>query len=278
MSIKIGIFDSGIGGLTVVREILRLMPGQPLVYFGDTARTPYGTKSRETITRYAMEDTRFLIEQGAEIIVIACHSAASIASKMVEQEFSVPVFEVVSPSVRQAVRVTRNGRIGIMGTRATVESRVYDCRIPELMPDARVISMACPLLVPLVEEGWLKRRETRMIVKKYLKPLKDRQIDTLVMGCTHYPLLKPVIEAKAGKRIITVDPSHETALAVRKYLREQGGDTMGGDQGIELYEHYFVSDLAPATAGIAQRFMGRRIKLEKVCCRSSTRVIASKAL
>ena len=264
MSVKIGVFDSGIGGLTVVREIRRLMPFQPLVYFGDTARTPYGTKSPETITQYAREDTRFLLEHGAGIIVIACHSAASIASAAIEEEFSVPVFEVVSPSVRQAVKVTRSGRIGIMGTRATVESRVYDRRIPELLPDARVISMACPLLVPLVEEGWLKRRETRMIVKKYLKPLKDRQIDTLVMGCTHYPLLKEVIEAKAGRRIVTVDPSHETALTVQEYLLEQGLATQDLKHIPEGEEHYFVSDLAPATAEIARRFMGRRIRLEKV--------------
>ncbi len=264
VAVKIGIFDSGIGGLTVVREIRRLMPWQPLVYFGDTARTPYGTKSPDTITRYAMEDTRFLIDKGAEIIVIACHSAASIASAAVAQEFSVPVFEVVSPSVAQAIKVTRSGRIGIMGTRATVESRVYDRRIPELLPHACVFSRACPLLVPLVEEGWLRRRETRMIVKKYLKPLKDRQIDTLVMGCTHYPLLKEVIQAKAGRRIVTVDPSHQTAIAVRDYLESHGLAAGEDTRDQERIEHYYVSDLAPATAEIAGRFMGRRITMEKV--------------
>ncbi len=267
----IGIFDSGIGGLTVVREIKRLMPGQPIVYFGDTARTPYGTKSPDIIRRYAVQDTQFLIDQGAEIIVIACHSAASTATAVIEERFSLPVFEVVSPSVMQAVKVTRNKRIGIMGTRATVESRVYDCKIPELMPDATVISQACPLLVPLVEEGWLKRRETRMIVKKYLKPLKDRQVDTLVMGCTHYPLLKEIIKAKAGKRITTVDPSYETALAVRQFLEESGRACTDSPADIgnpaENFqagrEDYFVSDIAPATAEIANRFMGRRIKLVK---------------
>ncbi len=259
----IGVFDSGIGGLSVVREIRRLMPSQPLVYFGDTARTPYGTKSPEIIVRYARQDTEFLLEHGAGLIVIACHSAASIAAERIESEFSMPVFEVVSPSVNQAVRVTRSGRIGIMGTRATVESGIYNRKIPDLMPGARVMSMACPLLVPLVEEGWLKRRETRMIVKKYLKPLKDRQIDTLVMGCTHYPLLKDVIKAKAGKRIITVDPSFETAMAVREYLCENGLAAEGEDRESRI-ERYFVSDIAPATAEIASRFMGRRIRLEKV--------------
>ena len=257
---KIGIFDSGIGGLTVVREIRRLMPGQPLVYFGDTARTPYGTKSRATITRYALEDTRFLLEQGAGIIVIACHSASSIASAAVANEFSVPVFEVVSPSVEQAARVTRNRRIGIIGTRATIESRVYDHKIPELLPGAVVLGMPCPLLVPLVEEGWLKRRETRMIVRKYIRPLKERQVDTLVMGCTHYPLIKDIIEAKAGKRIVTVDPSLQTALAVKRFL-EASGDSAEPDSPGD--ERYFVSDLAPATEEIARRFLGGKIKLEK---------------
>jgi glutamate racemase len=150
-----------------------------------------------------------------------------------------------------------------MGTRATVESGIYDRKIPDLMPDACVMSTACPLLVPLVEEGWLKRRETRMIVKKYLKPLKDRQIDTLVMGCTHYPLLKDVIKAKAGKRIVTVDPSLETAVAVRDYLR-RNGLVAGGENMKPCVERYFVSDIAPATAEIASRFMGRRLMLEKV--------------
>ncbi len=261
MTVTVGVFDSGIGGLTVVREIKRLMPGQPLVYFGDTARTPYGTKSRATITRYALEDTRFLLEQGAGIIVIACHSAASIASAAVEKEFSVPVFEVVSPSVEQAVRVTRNRRIGIIGTRATIESRVYENKIPELLPGSVVLGMPCPLLVPLVEEGWLKRRETRMIVRKYIRPLKERQVDTLVMGCTHYPLLKDIIEAKAGKRIVTVDPSLETALAVKRFLEVSGGSAEPGFSGDE---RYFVSDLAPATEEIARQFMGRRIRLEKI--------------
>lgn len=258
MSLQIGIFDSGIGGLTVVKEIRRLMPLQPIVYFGDTARTPYGAKSREAIIRYARQDTEFLLEHGAGLIVIACHSAASIATDMLTAEFSVPVFEVVSPSVRQAVRMTRNKRIGIMGTRATVESRVYDRKIPEQLPGARVVSEPCPLLVPLVEEGWLKRRETRMIIKKYLKPLKDHQVDTIVMGCTHYPLLKDIIKAKAGRRIVTVDPSRETALAVHEYLAKH--NLLATESGME---RYFVSDIAPATEEIARRFMGRRINLEK---------------
>ena len=258
MSFRIGIFDSGIGGLTVAKEIRGLMPLQPVIYFGDTARTPYGTKSREIILRYARQNTEFLLEHGADLIVIACHSAASIATEAISAEFSVPVFEVVSPSVHQAVKVTRNKRIGIMGTRATVESRVYDSKIPEQLPGARVISKPCPLLVPLVEEGWLKRRETRMIIKKYLKPLKDRQVDTIVMGCTHYPLLKNIIKAKAGRRIVTVDPSRETALAVHEYLTRH--NLLAEKSGME---RYFVSDITPATRNTAQRFMGRHINLEK---------------
>ena len=255
----IGVFDSGVGGLSVVREIKRLMPHQPLVYFGDTARTPYGTKGKATIVQYALENAEFLLARGAQVIVVACHSAASVATDTLKSRLKVPVFEVVTPSARQAARLTANGRIGVIGTRATISSRIYQRLIAEIDPSIEVIGQPCPLLVPLVEEGWLRTRETRMIVKRYLRPLKLQRIDTLVLGCTHYPLLKDTIRQKAGKRVKIVDPSTQVAEAVCSYVstREALGERDGGE------DRYFVSDIAPATAGIVEKFMGKRIRLRR---------------
>ncbi len=255
----LGVFDSGIGGLTVVREIKRFIPRLPLIYFGDTARTPYGTKSRETLKRYAEEDSSFLLSQGANILVIACHSAASVAKDYIASRFPVPVFDVVAPTIEIAVRSTRNGRIGVIGTRATVESGVYQETIAAHDSTIEVVSQPCPLLVPLVEEGWLRRRETRMIVKKYLRPLKAREIDTLVLGCTHYPLLKGVIQEKMGKRVKIIDPSEAVAEKVRDHLAELGILPEDG----EIEDRFFLSDIAPVTEEIARRFMGRRIRFFK---------------
>lgn len=260
--VRIGVFDSGIGGLSVVRELKRMMPGEPVIYFGDTALTPYGSKSRETLRKYTAENIRFLSEKGADIIVVACHSAASAVIDDTP-DFSLPLFEVVSPSVIQAGAVSRKGRIGIMGTRATVESRVYHVRLPEIMPHAKVFSQACPLLVPLIEEGWFKARETRMIVKKYLRPLKERQVDTLVLACTHYPLIKRLIQEKAGKRIKVVDPSEAVAHAVSQWIREREGRLK---EAPSEPDRYFLSDLSPGTEKIVKYFMGRHISLEKRCC------------
>lgn len=256
----IGIFDSGVGGLTVVREIRRIMPHQPIIYFGDTARTPYGTKGPETITRYAEEDCKFLLQHGANILVIACHSAASVATEHLKNTFDLPLFEVITPSIKQALASTKNKKIGLIGTRATIESKVYETKIASLNPEIEIIGQACPLLVPLVEEGWLKRRETRMIVKKYLRPLKERHVDTLILGCTHYPLLTPIIQEKMGKRVKLVDPSHEVARSVHFYLEQTGALT---HKPTSVANHYFLSDLHQTNQKIVQTFLGERIQIEK---------------
>jgi glutamate racemase len=256
----IGVFDSGVGGLTVVKELRRLMPHQPIIYFGDTARTPYGTKGPETITRYAEEDSRFLLQQGANILVIACHSAASVAAEHIKKTFDAPLFEVITPSIEQALAFTKNKKIGLIGTRATIGSRVYEAKIGAIDSEIQVIDQACPLLVPLVEEGWFKRRETRMIVKKYLRPLKERHVDTLILGCTHYPLLKPVIQEKIGKRVTLIDPSHEVARAVHTYLLKTGG-LAGGPTSVA--NRYFLSDLHQTNQRIVQTFLGERIQIEQ---------------
>lgn len=214
----IGIFDSGIGGLTVVRAVMDRLPGYDIVYFGDIARTPYGNKSAETVIEYSRQNTDFLIRQGAKIIVMACNTASSVATEALKESCSLPIFEVITPAVKHALSVTRKSIIGVIGTRATIESGIYEKKIKNKNPGASVFSAPCPLLVPLVEEGWLKRPETRMIVKKYLHPLKTRQIDTLILGCTHYPLLKPIIAHKIGRRVTVIDSSTTIADDIRSFL------------------------------------------------------------
>ncbi len=216
----IGIFDSGIGGLTVARALMDCLPEYDIVYFGDTARTPYGSKSPETVKTYALEDTEFLIKQGAKMVVMACNTASSIATQSVMHQFDLPIFEVITPAVEMAVAVSREMKIGVIGTRATINSGIYEKKIRELRPDAKVYSIPCPLLVPLVEEGWLKKPETRMIIKKYLHPLKVRQVTGLILGCTHYPILKKIIARKIGKRVHIIDSSLAVSEKVRQYLQK----------------------------------------------------------
>ncbi len=261
----IGIFDSGIGGLTIVREIVKKLPNFRILYFGDTARTPYGTKSPETIIAYAIQNTEFLLSRGAKIIVIACHSASSVATEVLKRRFpEIPIFEVVTPSVKKALKITKKKIIGVIGTRATIASGIYERMVHEYDPEIKVYGQACPLLVPLVEEGWLKKPETRRIVKKYLIPLKMKGIDTLVLGCTHYPVLKPIIAAKAGKRVTLVDPAEEVAKEVKNYL-DSHPDL--AKQLISNGKHLlYVSDLTEAFENVARLFMGQKVKLLKADC------------
>jgi glutamate racemase len=214
----IGVFDSGIGGLTVARALLAQLPGRDLIYLGDTARTPYGSKSRHTIEKYCLNNSEFLLRRGARVIVIACNTASSYAYDAVRRHFDVPVFEVIGPGSELAVQRSRTLRIGVIGTRATVASGVYEKRITAIAPDAKVFTVPCPLLVPLVEEGWLDKPETAMIVRKYLNALKTKKIDTLILGCTHYPVLRDVIQRKIGSRVRLVDSAEAVAIQVRNLL------------------------------------------------------------
>jgi glutamate racemase len=259
----IGIFDSGLGGLTVVKEILNKLPQYKIIYFGDTARTPYGTKSAETVKGYAIENTKFLLERGAKIIVVACHTVSSTAIPVLKEKFpNIPFFEVVTPSFKKALKLTKNKKIGLIGTRTTVESGIYDQLFSQADSEIKLYSNPAPLLVPLIEEGWLKKPETRKIVKKYLIPLKMKGIDTLILGCTHYPLIKKVIQEKAGKRIKLVDPSEEIALEVKNFIENTP------ELAKELQENgepeIYVSDITPNFEKIAKLFLGRPIKLKKV--------------
>jgi len=259
----IGIFDSGVGGMTVARAVEKLLPDLRLIYYGDLARTPYGSKSPETIVEYSIDNTEFLLQHGAQAIIIACNSAASVASEILRREYDIPIFEVISPAVERAITSTHSGNIGIIGTRATIRSEVYVKKIKSKAPEFRVFSKACPLLVPLVEEGWLDARETKMILRKYLNPLKQKQIDTLVLGCTDYPLLKDLIQHRMGKnRIRLIDSSIEVALTLKKYLDDNPHFSKTLTNGNQ--NRYFVSDITKAAVITAEKIFGRHIDLLKV--------------
>lgn len=257
----IGVFDSGIGGLTVVKEIFQQLPDYPVVYFGDTARSPYGSKSDHTIRRYAMEDAQFLIRRGAKIIVIACNSASAVAADWLKKELPVPVFEVITPAITVAAKATQTKFIGVIGTRATINSRVYRDTLKYIDKSFEIYSEAAPLLVPLVEENWLKREETMQILRYYLRPLKKSEVDTLILACTHYPLLEDAIQRTMGPGVTIVNPAHETAAQLKKWLADNPKEAaLAKDQD---GAHFFVSDLTPQFQSIAERFLGRRIKLEE---------------
>ena len=256
----IGVFDSGIGGLTVVRALMESIPGYDVLYFGDTARTPYGSKSPTTVVKYAIENTEFLLSKGARAVVLACNTASSVAPGILRQRYDIPFFEVISPAAAMAVQATRKGRIGIIGTRATVASGIYEAVIQKMRPEFRVFARACPLLVPLVEEGWLQKPETAMIVKKYLRPLKTMQIDTLILGCTHYPLLLDLIQAKIGRRVQVINSSSGVADSMRTLIQRDADFkkrlTRDGNY------RYFVSDTTPQFENIARSILKRPVRLE----------------
>lgn len=256
----IGIFDSGIGGMTVARAVEQLLPDYSLTYYGDIARTPYGPKSPGTIIDYSMRNTEFLLEKGAELIIIACNTASSVATQALRERFQVPIIEVVSPAAKRAINTSRNGRIGIIGTKATVKSGIYEKTITAERPDFKVYSEPCPLLVPLVEENWLNKRETKMILRRYLHPLKDKQIDTLVLGCTHYPLLKDLIQSRIGKRVTLIDSSIETAHHVKKFLLSEPSLVSRKEQG-QVSHRYYVSDRTETAIKVAERIFSRPMEL-----------------
>jgi glutamate racemase len=252
----IGVFDSGIGGLTVLRALIDRLPQEHFLYLGDTARVPYGNKSPETVTRFAAENVAFLVERGVKLVVVACNTASAVALSALVERFRLPILGVIEPGVRAAVRSTRTGRIGVIGTAATVRSGRYERGILDRMPRARVSSRACPLFVPLVEEGWIDTPVTEMVAHHYLDPLRHEGIDTLVLGCTHYPLLKPVIARVLGREVRLVDSAVETAEEVARVLeeRELGGEGGGGRFRV------FLSDASDCFQEVGERILGKPIE------------------
>ena len=239
----IGVFDSGVGGLTVAREIMRNLPKEDIVYFGDTARVPYGSKSKDNIIRYSRQIIHFLQTKGVKAIVIACNTASALALDTVKDEFDIPIIGVVEPGARAALAVTENKKIGVIGTEATVRSSMYEKIIKGINPEVSVIGKACPLFVPLVEEGFKKHQVTDEIIDYYLASLKQSDIDALILGCTHYPLLRSKIKEYVGEKITLVNPAYETAMDLKRILQEMEMENpdIEGDHG--SYSFY-VSDAA----------------------------------
>ncbi len=252
--LPIGIFDSGIGGLTVVRQIHRVLPHEDLVYLGDTARVPYGTKSPGTVVRFACEDTQFLIQQNVKAVVVACNTVSAWALPTLERKFSVPIFGVIIPGAQAALKKTRNRRIGVIGTTTTIRSQAYSRAILARDDSARVFARACPLLVPLVEEGWTSNKITQAILRAYLSPMSRRRIDTLVLGCTHYPLLKKAIRGLVGREVALVDSAESCAQFLSERL--DGTQLLARTRRRTGVIRPFVTDEVERFDELAKRFLG----------------------
>ena len=253
MEKAIGIFDSGVGGLTVLKEIVETLPRENTIYLGDTARVPYGIRSPETVTRYSFENTHFLLEQEIKMLVVACNTASAISLDAVKKEFPLPVVGVLEPGARAAAAATRTGKVGVIGTEATVASGAYERAIRTLVPGIKVISLPCPLFVPLVEEGWCDDDVTELVARRYLEPFRSSGVDTLVLGCTHYPLLKRIIARVLGETITLIDSATETAKEVAEVLERLRWHRPGSR---EAEHRYFVTDAPSRFEKIGKLFLG----------------------
>ena len=239
----IGVFDSGVGGLTVVKEIMKALPNESIVYYGDTARVPYGSKSAETITAYSRQIAKFLMTQEVKAIVVACNTVSALALETIKEEFDVPFIGVVKPGAKMAAQATQNKRIGIIATEGTIQSGIYETFLKTTNPEVEVFGKACPLFVPLAEEGWLSDDVTKQVAERYLAELKEKQVDALVLGCTHYPLLRTLLRKVMGEEVTLVNPAYETAIELKQLLQEKGLDRQADRSEPAKYEFY-VSDLA----------------------------------
>lgn len=248
----IGIFDSGLGGLTVVRELVKILPHEDLIYLGDTARVPYGTRSKETVAKFSLEDANFLIRQKVKCIIIACNTASALAGNHLKKHLKVPVFDVIAPALKKAKKVSKNGSIGMIGTRGTIGSGAYK----------GTIGVACPLLVPFIEEGELKSDALKIVIKNYLENFKKKKIDTLILGCTHYPIIGNLIQKEIGKNVALINPEKLVAGQVKKFLTDQ---KMLSNKKITGKRTYFVTDLTDRFKKVAEMFLGESLeKLKKV--------------
>ncbi len=248
-------FDSGIGGLTVLKEVRRLLPDEDIIYLGDTARLPYGNKSPHTVTRYALESAIFMLTKGVKILVIACNTSSALALPILKKKLPIPVLGVIDPGAREAVRTTKTKKVGVIGTKATVRSGAYEKAITKYDPQVSVLSAPCPLFVPIAEEGLENDRIAELISKRYLLDIKKSGIDTLVMGCTHYPILEGAITKVMGKNVTVVNTGKETAKDVKKTLEARGIINDSGRGGSE----YFVTDSPDTFKEIGSRFLGEEI-------------------
>ncbi len=252
----IGIFDSGLGGLTCVKKVMELLPGEDIIYFGDTGRVPYGTRSAETIIKYVRQNIRFLKTFDIKYIIIACGTASSAALPLIQEEWDIPIVGVLEATCRAAVNGTRNGKIGVLGTQGTIRSGKYQETLLTMNPELKIYNKACPMFVPLVENGYLDSEATSLIAREYLLPLKEEGVDTLILGCTHYPLLTPVISRMMGDGVTLIDAGAQTAIHAKEYLTAQ--NMLGnGEQGTV---QYYVSDGVEGFTSLAGMFLEKEIK------------------
>jgi glutamate racemase len=251
----IGIFDSGVGGLTVLRALIERLPNESTVYLGDTARVPYGTKSAEVVTRYSLKNAQFLVDRDIKLLVVACNTASAFALPALRKALSVPVVGVIEPGARAAAQKTKTGRVGVIGTPGTIQSGAYQRSLEAVRSSVEVFSQACPLFVPLAEEGWTDGEVPRLVAKKYLGVFRAHGVDTLVLGCTHYPLLRTVISEVVGEGIALVDSAEATAAAVVEMLK---GDAATGSA--QPAREFFVTDVPNRFVEVGERFLGRRLE------------------
>lgn len=261
-NLPIGVFDSGLGGLTVVRAIYERLPAESTIYFGDTARVPYGPKSPDTVRRYSLEILHWLLSQRVKAVVIACNTSTAHALEALRAESPVPVIGVIEPGARAAISAAPHGSIGVIGTAGTIASGAYVRAIHARDREARVVQQACPLLVPLVEEGWFDHPATELVAREYLAPLMGAGVRALVLGCTHYPLLKPLLARVLGDGVALIDSAAETARAVEKVLDREG--LRAGRAGADATHRFVVSDDAARFLAVGSRFLGDRLKEAEV--------------
>lgn len=252
----IGLFDSGIGGLTVVRAVSELLPNENIVYFGDTARVPYGSKSNDTVVEYSIQAANFLLRKNIKLLIVACNTASSVALNELKRFLTIPVIGMIEPGAKMALRESKNGVIGVIGTRATINNKAYAHELKRLNPKIKVHEKACPLFVPLAEEGWIDHKATEIIAKEYLSELKEKKIDSLILGCTHYPILRKVIQKIVGKNVKLIDSGSPSAHIVEEYLNGRGLRNISNQLG---EREFYVSDVPTKFKEIAERFLGKKV-------------------
>jgi glutamate racemase len=252
----IGVFDSGIGGLTVVKRLASTLPAEDIVYFGDTARVPYGSKSNSTVVEYSIQDTKFLINKNVKAVVVACNTASSVALDDLKKNFDLPIIGMINPGAKLAINSTRNGKIGVIGTRATINNKAYSSEIKKIEPSMSVFEKACPLFVPLAEEGWINHKATFNIAEEYLKELRELKIDTLVLGCTHYPILSEAIQKVIGEEVILIDSGVASASIIKEELDRTNLHTNKHSNG---NHEFYVSDIPVKFKEVAELFLGKPV-------------------
>lgn len=258
----IGIFDSGIGGLTVVKKIFENLPNENIIYFGDTARVPYGSKSNQTVVEYSIQNTKFLLKKNVKMVVVACNTASSVALDVLRNEFNIPIIGMIEPGSKTALNITKNNHIGVIGTIATINNKAYSHRLKKLNNKIKVYESACPLFVPLAEEGWTNHKAAQLIANEYLKKFKEHEIDTLILGCTHYPILNDIIQKSVGKKVKLIDSGTSAAIEVNNLLEALD---LRNDSKRKGNHQFYVSDVPRKFQEVAERFLGKKIShIEKI--------------